>query len=344
MSKRHILNQYCLRWILVVSSLLQSCTGLPHETTPPQGKTFNTQDTTKQLTDKRFTAQGGYIVHLYEEQGYLRANVKETLFHAGFNKTYHNFPVYIAEGIDLAQVAILSTQAQERLIHVSLNQDGQSGSVYIGHTALMDTTSIHHVKNKDIEQPTLHLAAKKDYLHIVELLLAKGADIHAKDENGDSALHVAIAAGHIKVIKLLLTYGADLNEEDKEDSSPLHIAASTGQLKAAKLLIKKGANIDAQNKDGITPLHIAASNAHQNIVHLLLEYGADVNATCNDGWSALHSAACDGHIALVKLLLAYGADANVTVKDGNTPLDVAIQNGHTAVANLLAERGECNNV
>ena len=60
----------------------------------------------------------------------------------------------------------------------------------------------------------LHLAALAGHEDAVVLLLAKGADIMARDERGWTALHWAVYGGMEDVIKLLLEKGADLEAED----------------------------------------------------------------------------------------------------------------------------------
>lgn len=57
---------------------------------------------------------------------------------------------------------------------------------------------------------TLHLAAMKGYLPIVQMLLERGIDINARDNNGWTALHLAAERGQQQVVKLLLDRGADL--------------------------------------------------------------------------------------------------------------------------------------
>jgi len=57
----------------------------------------------------------------------------------------------------------------------------------------------------------LHWAADNGNKEVVELLLAKGADVNAKADNGNTPLHLAIHKGNKDIVKLLISRGADIN-------------------------------------------------------------------------------------------------------------------------------------
>jgi cytohesin len=77
---------------------------------------------------------------------------------------------------------------------------------------------------------------------LVELLLARGANVNAQRRDGMTALHAAAYRGHLQVIEALLKAGADPSIRAHADSgahageSPLDTALAQGQAAAADAL------------------------------------------------------------------------------------------------------------
>jgi ankyrin repeat protein len=191
-----------------------------------------------------------------------------------------------------------------------------------------------NAKNRSGETPLFFAATKE----ITELLIAKGADVDAKDD-GWTPLHAAVDEGHKEVVELLITKGADVNAKDKRGSTSLFFAATK---EITELLIAKGADVNAKNRSGSTPLHSAATRGQTEIAALFIAKGADVHA--KDEWRStpLHRAAIQGHKEIVELLVTKGADVNAKSETYGTPLDVAIKYKRTELADLLRKRGATN--
>jgi ankyrin repeat protein len=99
--------------------------------------------------------------------------------------------------------------------------------------------------------------AMKEQVEIVKFLVAEGADIHAKDNEGNTTLYDAFGSGNLDVVKFLVSKGVDVNAKDEYGGTPLHIAVAVDNLEVVKFLISKGANVNAKTNDGTTPLHMA---------------------------------------------------------------------------------------
>ena len=120
----------------------------------------------------------------------------------------------------------------------------------------------------------LHLAAFFGHPKVVELLLARGADVAAqsKNANANTPLHAALAANHKFVAGLLIGAGADVNARDAAGWRPLHLAAVNNHLDVLKALVAQGADVSSTNKDGLTPLALARQRNHTEAAALLQRY------------------------------------------------------------------------
>ena len=180
----------------------------------------------------------------------------------------------------------------------------------------------------------LHDAAFDGDVSEVEALLAKGADVNAKDY-GWTPLHEAARYGHVAVVKVLLSKGAEVNAKNQVGWTPLHMAAQMGHVAVVKELLTKGADVNAKNQVGETPLDKAAQMGHVDVVKALLTKGADVNAKDKHGLTPLHTAAQMGRVAVVKMLPSKGAQLDAKNNDGETPLRWAAE--HLDVVKALGQ-------
>ncbi len=169
-----------------------------------------------------------------------------------------------------------------------------------------------------------HVKSNKELSkEIIELLIAKGADVNAKRDDGETPLHQAASKGRKEIIELLITKGADVSAKSDDGWTPLHQAAYKGHKEIAELLIDKGPDVNAMSDDGWTPLHQAAYEGHKEIAELLIDKGADVNAMSDIGRTPLYWAADSGYKEIIELLIAKGADVNAKTNDEKTLLDMA---------------------
>jgi ankyrin repeat protein len=120
----------------------------------------------------------------------------------------------------------------------------------------------------------LHLAAFFGHANLVELLLARGADVAARSRNanGNTPLHAALAGNRTMVVGLLIGGGADVNAADGEGFCPLHLAAANGNVDAVKALLAQGADPRATNAGGLTSLDLAQKGNHREAAAFLQKH------------------------------------------------------------------------
>lgn len=86
----------------------------------------------------------------------------------------------------------------------------------------------------------LHYAAGRGMTDAVELLLAMGADVAAKDNHGNTALHLAAVTGSLQVFSHLVHAGADVASESRFGWIPVDQAGITNHQKAVIELERLG--------------------------------------------------------------------------------------------------------
>jgi ankyrin repeat protein len=160
---------------------------------------------------------------------------------------------------------------------------------------------------------------------IVELLIEKGANVNAVfREDGSTPLHAACQGGHEAMMRALVAKGAHLWTRDDDGSTALDLAEGRNDVASARVLLELGASVGDPNDSDCWPsplLFRCIWEGRTEIVHLLIARGANVNAVLEDGRSTpLHEACERGQEAIMRALV--GAGAHLWIEDayGSTPL------------------------
>jgi hypothetical protein len=187
----------------------------------------------------------------------------------------------------------------------------------------------------------LHRAAYLGDLDAIRSLIAAGADLDARDDNGRTPAHVAAFASNDAALAALAADGADMNALDDQVYDVLTIAAVANDPDLVSLALRLGNRPDLITSiyDG-TALIAAAHLGHQDVVRRLIAGGAPLDHVNNLGWTALIEAVILGdggpdHIETVRALVEAGADRTLTDRDGVTPLQHAEARGYDKIAAIL---------
>jgi hypothetical protein len=149
--------------------------------------------------------------------------------------------------------------------------------------------------------------AKKGATGGALMALQAGADLNHKDW---TPLHKTAYYNKPEVAKVLLANGAQVNVRGNDGMTPLHRAAEHNKPEVAKVLLANGAQVNVRGNDGMTPLHRAAEHNKPEVAKVLLANGAQVNVRDKYGRTALDRAmgfgrvcACCGASSEIRALL-----------------------------------------
>lgn len=191
------------------------------------------------------------------------------------------------------------------------------------------------------KQTPLHIAVEGNSFNIVKKLLEHPDTIvNAKDSLHYTPLHYAAREKGVRIANMLLDRGADIHAANLKKQQPLHLAIENENDRLALTLLEKGAHVNVLSTEG-SPLHIAAEKCDMKIFKRLLELGADRRALDGKLATPLHRAAAANSIEKVKLLLKDGDEKYLNAKDcdGNTPAHLAGFNKFGEMAQYLLSQG-----
>lgn len=168
---------------------------------------------------------------------------------------------------------------------------------------------------------------------LADLLVAKGADVNAIDENyGQPLLSRALSNGNDRQkerVAWLLEHDASIYTPNRSGQTPLDVALTSASPDVLKLVLAK-ADLKRRDELGQTALFGAVRSGKPEVVRALLDRGADVNEQDAVGDTPLHLAARgDGrgtfNPVLLQALLGAGAKANLPDARGDLPLHIALR-------------------
>ncbi|GAB1355016.1 hypothetical protein MASR1M12_37560 [Erysipelotrichia bacterium] len=199
-------------------------------------------------------------------------------------------------------------------------------------------------KNKDGDTPLI-VAAEKEFLRAVPILLEQGADFRATDSSQRTLLQKLAKLNAFALVTDLIERGADVNAVASGSTTPLMASVCNRGFESALALINSGASISATDYRKWTPLHYACYFRNFPAIYLLVTAKADVNAVDANGNTPLLTLGHDRHgftsdfICSADYLLQLGADINAVNNDGKSLVDFAEAFYDPAILRFIIERG-----
>lgn len=138
------------------------------------------------------------------------------------------------------------------------------------------------------------------------MISADPALASSADEDKFQPIHLLDVYFDEEILNLLLANGADINARNDKGITLLHIVTDAH---AIATLVSKGADMESRDQKGWTPLMEQTTNQQNgsDVVAALLANGADPNAKGNNGESALSLARKRSDAELVEMLMKAGA-------------------------------------
>lgn len=164
----------------------------------------------------------------------------------------------------------------------------------------------------------------KRHNKLVEILIAAGVDINARNKAGKTPIDMNTEYNS----NLLREAGALTSDEvvQQELNFNLLLAVTYNDIEATRHLVNNGANVMIKDRFGNTLLHYSKTAV---IISTLIQEGVGINTKNNFGETPLHINSSQGQnystedekTKKVLALIEAGAKVNVRNKEGKTPLD-----------------------
>ena len=199
-----------------------------------------------------------------------------------------------------------------------------------------------NAKSTNDELTPLHIAVKKGYLKIVELLLSDercDADVTSKD--GTNILNFACQSHNIELLKMILTTRKSLlNSKNVNGDTPLHYVCRSNDSEILTILLneadQESFDINVRNENGDTPLHYAAKHDVPERLYRIPKKNS-FNNDDNDNDNNYNYIDEYKTKTVFGILLDNGADYNASNLYGQTPLYFACQSQCYNNINILLQ-------
>lgn len=125
-------------------------------------------------------------------------------------------------------------------------------------------------------------------------------DVNGLGPNATTPLMKASHLGQGDIVRRLIAAGAQLDARNADGNNALWLACVGNHLDVIDILVDAGVDIDNRNDNGATSLMYAASSGRDGVVGRLLARGADTAPETLDGFTALDMAATAECLALLR--------------------------------------------
>uniref|UniRef100_H3BXF1 Myosin XVI n=1 Tax=Tetraodon nigroviridis TaxID=99883 RepID=H3BXF1_TETNG len=213
---------------------------------------------------------GGSLLHLCARHDNVFA--AEVLIERGVNVNLQDEDLWTALHVacvcDHADVVLLLLLAGVNMLLQDVN-----GNIPVDYASEGTESSWilrKHLEENGVDVSSIHtmkMQRRSTMMSDVRQLVATGEGLSQSNEDGVTLLHIACAGGYREVVSMLLEKGADPDAADDNFWTPLHLGSKYGQTSVISQLLRHGANPTLLNCNHHKPSDIGAS---EHITEMLL--------------------------------------------------------------------------
>ena len=215
-------------------------------------------------------------------------------------------------GADTTNADVFGDTCLHKVLHreyLSLEYNHETLQMLLDYGVPVNATNKNH-------QTAYMLACNQGNIDAMCALVNAGADPNITDSWGNTGLHLLVQGGSSKhILEAIIAHGADVNAVNNEGATALMLACETGQKDAVNILLRAGADTSIVDVHADTCLHILLHReCDQEILQMLLDHGAPVNATNKNLQTAYMLARKQKNIEVMHTLVIAGAGCCSSLK------------------------------
>ena len=158
-------------------------------------------------------------------------------------------------------------QSGSRLLHLIGDLRPLHVAAFVGNEIILEfltTKFCDEIENGDVDgDRAIHYAAIADSYKSIQILLAKRAEINARNNAGQLNVKINKNAALLRRLNYVLTW-------KYKGKTALHLAVKRENVVSVRHLLESGAASSLRDCDGETPLHYAIFGHRDDIVSILI--------------------------------------------------------------------------
>jgi serine/threonine protein kinase len=133
-------------------------------------------------------------------------------------------------------VTVLLAAGADRSTKDSNGQTAFTAGVKSGHGGVVKALLTDNI-DLETKNMALLVAAEAGHTDVVDLLLAAGANIRSRNNDGQTVLMIAAKEGHANLVKALIAADAEVAAKDRNNLTALALATKRGQFDVLRILL-----------------------------------------------------------------------------------------------------------